>query len=385
MSGATLEPRDEAACPVCLRRSWLIARLGPFIQIACDDRAGRRTPELLRLEDEDLSKAVAPKRADELLEENSRLEEGSMRATLGDAACWACCRHDERFPEGLRDGADAPVCLIGKGSSIPLEELTMAGSATVVGARRATGYGLEVARGLGAEVAAAGLILVSGMALGIDGAAHRGALERGRTVAVLGCGPDRPYPATHARLYRRIVENGLVISETPPATRPWRWSFPARNRIMAALSRITVVVEAARRSGSLITAEMAADAGREVGAVPGPVTAGPSAGTNELITNGAALIRDGNDVLDRLIGTGLRLPEPLFGPDLTIGELRVLGAVEAGAERIDAICAAAELAAGETAVCLARLEIAGYVSCSLTGEYRRTGLAESGAYASRSD
>jgi DNA processing protein len=374
---------EEAACLDCLRRSWLLARLGPFIQVACDDRVGRRTPELLRLEDADLLRAVAPKRADEFLAENEGLDEGGLRRALEEAGCWACCRHDDRFPEGLGDGADAPVCLTGKGSTFPLDEVNLAGSATVVGARRATGYGLEVARGLGAEVAAAGLVLVSGLALGIDGAAHRGALERGRTVAVLACGPDRPYPATHTRLYRRILDSGLVLSEMPPGTRPWRWGFPARNRIMAALSRITVVVEAARRSGSLITAEMAADAGREVGAVPGPVTAGPSAGTNELIANGAALIRDGSDILDRLLGAGLRLPEPLFGPDLVPGELRVLETVEAGETSIDTICAAAGLDAAETAGCLARLEIAGYISCSLTGQYRRTGLAEPGAYALR--
>ncbi len=376
-------PRPHARA--CLRRSWLIAGLGSFIQVACDDRAGRRTPELLRLDDRDLLLAVAPKRVDRLLSENAALEEAAMRSTLAEADCWACCRHDENFPEGLDDGADAPVCLTGRGSSIPLAEVRMADSATVVGARRATGYGLEVARGLGAEIASAGLIVISGMALGIDGAVHRGAIERGRTVAVLASGPDRPYPATHARLYRRIVESGLVISEMPPGTRPWRWGFPARNRIMAALSRMTVVVEAARRSGSLITAEMAADAGREVGAVPGPVTAGPSAGTNELIASGAALIRDGNDVLDRLIGAGARLPERLFGPELGTAELQALAAVEAGESRIDSICPAAGLAAVEAAACLAKLEIAGYVTCSLTGEYRRTGLAEPGAYASPDD
>jgi predicted Rossmann fold nucleotide-binding protein DprA/Smf involved in DNA uptake len=117
--------------------------------------------------------------------------------------------------------------------------------------------------------------------------------------------------------------------------------------------------------------------------VPGPVTAGPSTGTNELIANGAALIRDGSDILDRLLGAGLRLPEPLFGPDLVPGELRVLETVEAGETSIDTICAAAGLDAAGTAGCLARLEIAGYISCSLTGQYRRTGLAEPGAYALR--
>jgi DNA processing protein len=369
---------SEGACPDCLRRSWLIARLGPFIQVACDDRAGRRTPELLRLCDEDLVAAVAPRRVDELLSENGQLEEANLRATLEEADCWSVCTHCEGFPEGLEDGADAPCCLIGRGDGFALEEVTMSGSVTVVGARRATGYGLEVARALGSELASAGLAVVSGLALGIDGAVHRGAVERGRTLAVLAGGPDRPYPLSHSRLYRRVLEQGLVISEMPPGTRPWRWGFPARNRIMAALSRMTVVVEAARRSGSLITAEMAADAGREVGAVPGPVTAGPSAGTNELIASGAALIRGGEDVVERLAGMGLGVAATLFGPEIGPEERLVLDAVECGRCLVDEIAPAAGVGVAEAAAGLARLEIAGYVNCSLTGEYRRTGLAAPG-------
>lgn len=376
----TASSGNERACTDCLRRSWLIARLGPFIQVACDDRAGRRTPELLRLSDEDLLAAVSPKRADEFLSENRDLDEGRLRRELEEADCWACCLHHESFPEGFEDGTDAPRCIVGRGDSFGLEELTLGGSVTVVGARRATGYGLEVARCLGAELASAGLVVISGLALGIDGSVHRGAVERGRTVAVLAGGPDRPYPLSHSRLYRRILEDGLVISEMPPGTRPWRWGFPARNRIMAALSRMTVVVEAARRSGSLITAEMAADAGREVGAVPGPVTAGPSAGTNELIASGAALIRDGRDVLDRLGGLGLRLPETLFGPDIGGGEVLILQAVEAGHSMIDEIAPVSGLSIAAASAGLARLEIAGYVTCSLTGEYGRTGLASAATY-----
>lgn len=374
-------PNDDSneACAACLRRSWLIARLAPFIQVACDNRAGRRTPELLRLSDQDLAAAVAPRRADELLTENQRLDEGHLRGRLDAADCWSCCAHGAGFPEGLEDGADAPCCLIGRGNAFPVEEVTMSGSVTVVGARRATGYGLEVARMLGSELASAGLVVVSGLALGIDGAVHRGAVERGRTLAVLAGGADRPYPATHARLYRRILESGLVISEMPPGTRPWRWGFPARNRIMAALSRMTVVVEAARRSGSLITAEMAADAGREVGAVPGPVTAGPSAGTNELIASGAALIRGGVDVVESLAGMGLSLPGQLFGSELGESERSILDAVEGGHSLVDGIALAAGVGVAQAAAGLARLEIAGYVNCSLTGEYRRTGLAAAGS------
>ena len=368
----------QGACPDCLRRSWLIASLGPFIQVACDDRAGRRTPELLRLCDEDLVSAVAPRRVDELLTDNAKLDEGFLRRALEEAGCWACCTHEAGFPEGLEDGADAPCCLIGRGHSFPIEEVSMSGSVTVVGARRATGYGLEVARSLGSQLASTGLVVISGLALGIDGAVHRGAVERGRTVAVLAGGPDIPYPLSHSRLYRQVLERGLVISEMPPGARPWRWGFPARNRIMAALSRMTVVVEAARRSGSLITAEMAADAGREVGAVPGPVTAGPSEGTNELIASGAALVRGAEDVLERYAGLGFGPPGALLGPELDVSDRLILEAVECGHSLVDAIGPAAGLGVSEAAAGLARLEIAGYVSCSLTGEYRRTGLAATG-------
>lgn len=364
---------SESACPECLRRSWLIARLGSWIQNVVDDRDGHRTPELLRLSNQDLVQAVAAKQADEFLTWNESLTEGEMIASLENAECWACCRHDGRFPEGFADGADAPVAVIGRGGGMPLAEIALANSVTVVGARKATGYGLEVAASIGREVAAAGLNVVSGMALGIDGAVHRGALERGPTLAVLGCGADRPYPVTHSRLYRQIFERGLILSEMPPGADAWRWSFPARNRIMAALSGMTVVVEAAWRSGSLITAEMASDAGRDVGAVPGPVTAGAAAGTNELISSGAALIRGGQDILDRMLGPGAG--QPLFGPEITRREAETLEAVEAGCLTVDEVAAKLESGAGEVAMTLARLEVRGYLRGSAVGTWTRTSLA----------
>jgi DNA processing protein len=362
-----------SACPECLRRSWLIARLGAWIQNVVDDRDGHRTPELLRLSNEDLVEAVAAKQADEILCWNRSLSEQEMRASLENADCWACCRHDQNFPEGFADGADAPIALIGRGGGIRLGSIDLGNSVTVVGARKATGYGLEVASSLGRDIAAAGLNVISGMALGIDGAVHRGALERGPTVAVLGCGADRPYPATHTRLYRQILDRGLIISEQPPGADAWRWSFPARNRIMAALSGMTVVVEAAWRSGSLITAEMAYDAGRDVGAVPGPVTAGAAAGTNELISSGAALIRGGQDVLDRMLGAGAG--QPLFGPEIDRSEVEVMEAVEAGCVTVDEVAERVGQHSGAVALILARLEVRGYLRGSAVGTWSRTSLA----------
>ncbi|MGH2973602.1 MAG: DNA-processing protein DprA, partial [Solirubrobacterales bacterium] len=290
------------------------------------------------------------------------------------ARCWACCRHDSRFPAGLRDAADAPWALIGRGDPALLERLVPEGVVTVVGARRASAYGREVARELGRELTAAGLLVVSGLAFGIDACAHRGALDAGTTVAVLGCGADTAYPANHRSLWRQICERGLVLSELPPGTGAWRWTFPARNRIMAAIAGMTVVVEAAKRSGSLITADLAADLGRDLGAVPGPVNSRGSAGTNELLAGGACLVRDAQDVLDAMLGPGARVAER-SGPELAPDLRRVLAVVDGGEETCDGIAAQLRLSGGETAAALATLEMLGYVSCSLVGVYSRTLLA----------
>ena len=244
---------------------------------------------------------------------------------------------------------------------------------TVVGARRASSYGREVARQLGRELATAGLAVVSGLAFGIDACAHRGALEGGLTFAVLGCGADVAYPAAHRSLWRRIGESGLVLSELPPGTGAWRWSFPARNRIMAALGAMTVVVEAAERSGSLITADLAVDLGRDLGAVPGPVGSRLSAGPNNLLAGGACLVRDAQDVLDAMLGPGARRIERT-GPPLDSRPLAALESIELGAETSDAIAAELGISGAETAAALADLEAAGYVTCSLLGAYARTTL-----------
>ncbi len=168
----------------------------------------------------------------------------------------------------------------------------------IVGARACSGYGASVARSVARELAAAGLVVVSGLARGVDGEAHRGALEAGgATVAVLGCGVDRDYPAAHAELARRVAETGLVVSEYAPGVEPAPWRFPARNRIVAGLCAATVVVEARERSGALITADLALEEGREVFAVPGEITSALSAGTNGLLKLGAAPLTSAGDVL----------------------------------------------------------------------------------------
>lgn len=277
---------DRKACPECLRRSWLLALLGPYIE-GIAPVVGPVT-ELLKLSNQDLAATAAPTVAAQLLARVEALTDPQMQGQLEEASCWAICRHDDRYPPGLRHVDGAPPALIGRGDPPVLPRLTPSGVVTIVGSRRATSYGREVARDLGRELAAAGLVVISGLAFGIDACAHRGALDGGgKTIAVRGCGPDTSYPAAHRGLWRTIAETGAVISELPPGSTPWRWSFLARNRVMAALAGMTVVVEAAARSGSLITADLAADLGRYLGAVPGPLTSRASVGANDLLADGA--------------------------------------------------------------------------------------------------
>lgn len=363
------EPR---ACPECLRRSWLLALLGPYVERIATGEPGSRSPELLRLSNQDLVEVAAPKVAAQLLSRVEATGERRFDEELLAAQCWACCRHGDLYPAPLRDAADAPWALIGRGNPALIEGLEPFGTVTVVGARRATSYGREIARELGRDLAGAGMTVVSGLAFGIDACAHRGALDAGgRTISVLGCGPDNAYPAAHRSLWRRICEQGLVLSEFPPGASPWRWTFPARNRIMAALAGMTVIVEGAARSGSLITADLAADLGRDLGAVPGPVTSRASAGPNNLLAGGACVVRDAQDVLDAMLGAGARRIERA-GPALDESLATVLAAVEAGESSCDAVAATLGLPGPDAAAALARLEALGYVTCSPMGVYSRT-------------
>lgn len=366
----------EGACVECLRRSWLLAELGPYVEKIATGEVGRRSPELLRLSNEDLLEVAAPKVAAQLLERIAALSEERLIEELLLAECWACCRHGDLYPDSLRDAADAPWALIGRGNPALLDGLEPYEAVTIVGARRATAYGREIARELGRELASAGMTVVSGLAFGIDGCAHRGALDAGRTIAVLGCGPSVAYPSSHRSLWRQICETGLVLSEFPPGATPWRWTFPARNRIMAALAGMTVVVEAAARSGSLITTDLAADLGRDLGAVPGPVNSRASAGPNALLAGGACVIRDAQDVLDAMLGPGhkqIEQPAQTLDPDLEAA----LVAVESGHSSCDAVATATGLTAPAAAAALARLELLGYLTCSALGQYCRTGIPAS--------
>lgn len=199
------------------------------------------------------------------------------------------------YPPALRLIPDPPPVLLVRGRVEALHRPAVA----VVGARAPTAYGREVARSLGAGLARAGAVVVSGLARGIDAAAHEGALDAGGlTVAVLGTGPDVVYPAEHAELVRRIAASGAVVTELPLGRPPERYHFPLRNRLISGLSRGVVVVEARTRSGSLITAKHALDQGREVMAVPGPVTAATSSGPNALLRDGARPLVELRDAIE---------------------------------------------------------------------------------------
>ena len=255
-----------------------------------------------------------------------------------------------RFPPLLRAIYDPPPRLYLRGAA---EDVLARRTVAVVGARSCSPYGAHVARRLGRELAAAGLVVVSGLARGVDGEAHRGALEAGGlTVAVLGCGIDRDYPAAHSDLARRIREGGLIVSEYEPGVEPAPWRFPARNRIIAGLSTATVVVEARERSGALITADLALEEGRDVLAVPGEITSAFSAGTNALLKLGAAPCTGAADVLEVF---GLT-QEARAAPKVSEQAAKVLAALPAGADDVARVTG---LEAPTVAVALAELELAG--------------------------
>lgn len=361
---------EPVPCRGCLRRTWLVGALAGRIEHARRERGAQRIALLLALDDRALMEAVdAP---DAVAAAYRRFDRDAALDAARRAGLDVVCRHDPRYPERLAGLPDAPAALHVAGGLERFERLTGEGApgVAVVGARRASAYGLEVARGLGRGLAAAGVTVVSGMALGVDSAAHAGALEAGPTIAVLAGGADRPYPASKRRLHAAIRERGCVVSELGPGIGARRWCFPARNRIIAALAGVTVVVEAMARSGSLITAELARDLGRDVGAVPGPVTSPLSAGPNALLADGAHVIRGPEDALDLACGVGAwRRP----GAERAAPEhLRALhAAVAAGAGSPEALARQGVPIAAALAG-LAELELLGLVRRTAGGRYEAT-------------
>jgi DNA processing protein len=370
----------DGACNRCLHRSHVIATLAGRIE-GMLQRPGSRVGMLLSLPTPELVEALVPaERVTEATAEIARFDPDAIRERSARAELAMLCAHADRYPGALHELPDAPPVLWVRGGTQRLTELLSESCVAIVGTRRPSAYGVEVAEQLARGLSASGVSVISGLALGIDAAAHRGALAavKPRTIAVLGSGADVVYPRANRALYDSIAARGAVVSESPPGRRPFRWTFPARNRIMAALSALTIVVEASDPSGSLITAAFAADLGRGVAAVPGRVTATSAAGTNRLLRDGAALVRGAADALDELFGVGGadRLATSSARP-VSDEEARVLGAIEDGTE-LGAIATITGLEPARVRVLLGVLESAGLVRRSGIGLYERTAVSVSG-------
>ena len=355
----SLLPGVGAATLCHLARLYPSSPFSIATQIQGDSSASARLQSIF-------ADSAALERARELADaELARLE--ALKAGL-------ICYQDPDYPEALRHIDDFPVLLFYRGDLPTLVSPQIA----LVGSRKASSYGLECGHRLASELAGSGIVVVSGVAAGIDGAAHRGALAgNGATIGVLGCGLDVVYPRMHSKLYKQIAEQGLLVSEYPCGTRPDGFRFPARNRIISGLSLAVVVVEATLRSGSLITARLALDQGREVFAVPGRVDSPTSAGTHALLRDGAHLAQSGRDILAELGLDDSVTRQSTVGEsemfDLEPDARQVLSYLDAYGADIDAITRRAGLSGGRVLEILLQLELHGLVRQEPGQIYVRTG------------
>lgn len=275
-------------------------------------------------------------------------------------------RWSDQFPDQLNDLYDIPSVIYYQGN-ISWFKQPMAG---IVGSRSATIYGKKVAAALAEQLGNAGITIVSGVARGIDSAAHRAALStESSTVGVLGCGLNITYPPENRDLYKMIAETGLLLSEFPLGVHPSPTNFPRRNRIIAALAKALIVVEANEKSGALITADHALELGREIWSVPGPITSPQSRGTNQLIRDGALLALEAGEIIESI------LPEYRIRPGseqsancLTLEESRIIEVVGEYPVHLDEIAATLDYGRGDLSNLLLKLELKGIITC-LAGNY----------------
>ena len=354
---------------------WLLLNrtgLQPKVQLALLEHFG--SPEAaMEAGEEELKrvKGVGPEAAARIITTRSKVDLSSDKRTLERLNIELITIFDERYPRLLRDIYDPPPVLYLRGNLEARDELAV----TIVGSRQCSPRGRSVAQKLAAGLAQHGVSVVSGLALGIDSAAHEGALSaQGRTIAVTACGIDVEYPRPNVELRRRIVAQGALLSELPLGTTAARWIFAARNRLLSGLSLGTVVVEAQERSGSLITADHALDQGKHVFAVPGDVSSPMSKGTHALLREGATLVESAEDIL-RPLGIEaprlVRAPSPISSVKpvaeaapagavpLSLGEQSVFLSLGGRQKHIDQIVSDTQLKPAEVSATLMLLELKG--------------------------
>lgn len=374
MSSAERAEDAYAACADCLRRSWLLAELSGPLDCTCSSPG--RLMDLLALADEALMKALAGRRLSELQSRHAHFSPSELPQADGVVAI---CSHDDRYPPTLRS-ALAPPMLFASGDLPRLLQLTGSPAVAIVGASKATDYGIELAGTLARGLAASGVTVVGELADGIAQAGQAGALRAGAPLAVLSSGVDVAAPARRRSLQARIQRVGATVSELPCGTPRRRWSTAAAVRIAAALAPLTVVVEAEDSERELAGAHVARVLGRTVAAVPGRVTSRASRGSHALLRDGASLVRGAADVLDLLYGAG-RPAEPVHGElDRLEPRLRaVLDSVGAGLDTPHKLTGGGS-DPGELLQALSELEVRGLIVRGDGGRYVARGTPDGGSY-----
>ena len=367
------QPRVVCAETIQMLRLSMLPGVGPRILTGLLDRFGS-AEDVLKASDAQLATVhgVGAKLVHVIRTASHHIDVDAIIQWCAEHDVAIVSSEDEDYPKSLFDLPDAPPILFVSGDLLASDELAVA----IVGTRHATTYGLNQAERFGYAMARAGITVISGMARGIDSAAHEGALNGGgRTIAVLGSGLGEIYPSEHKGLAKSIAADGAVISEYPPHAKPHAGMFPQRNRLIAGLSLATLVIEAPDRSGALITARLACELNREVLALPGPVTSRMSRGCNQLIRDGAKLVQTIEDVLEGIgpmcnpidAGDGQSIRN---GADLLLNELErtVLEAVGESSTPIDEVIVKTELPAHRVMATISVLEMRSLIR-RLSGQY----------------
>ncbi len=371
-------PTSQGACPECLRHSWLLAQLSPRLGYHARDHS--RLLALLALEDDQLIQAIGGRHRRELRGRYARFKPEWVRSSPG---VERICRHRQGYPRGLAQAHErAPWMLhVAAGAAGRLGALSTTPTVAIVGSRRATDYGIEIARSLARGLSASGVSVAGSLSDGIAVAAQEGTLEAGgNTLTVLDGGLDVACPARRRALHERLLESGCVVAELPCGYKPRDWCRPARERIVVGLAQLTIFVEADEDPLELQGARVARALGRTVAAVPGRVTSPASRGTHALLLDGASLVRGAEDALELLYGgkqprapRGPRGPRQSPGAAVSTAALQprlrtTLEQVGAGRDT-PAKLSAASADAGETLLALTELELMGLLTRGDGGRY----------------